>query len=602
VATRRFYTALDARFVPPCSKSINRILLLLLEVQSGKKKNWLQAARALLGKPFLNVELDIWTAKNASESYAAMKGSIILNDENGVLRVHDFVLEFAVFPNNRHTALHIKAWMESVFVDNLLSKEDIIMATPDGAANGKKALKLMGLEFIVCYCHDLQRAMLYALGRAGKTSRNPEVKALIELHHKIVTKVHTSTLLTKDLIDAQVSAGVVKGKAKTVTGSCVTRQWQGDAKILGRNLDLQVYLDSILTQTMLHPTSTQEELLLANDVYSDEEEEFVDPVDEPVPCLTASQWLSTRILFGIIKPAFDATTMLETSSSVSIDRALPLILSLLKHFQSDVIKVPQPGFYAKKVSEWECKKIEAAKIPAHLQLVRTIAAEEIKKRFLSEAPHDWILVGLAMNPSLNLQKLFSYKPELLERSKLALNTAFFKQSVHYNATIGRNKAPKEPQAAVATGGADNVLALDDFSYEAAVATPMEQEVDDSLNAELQAYWRLVGSPDLSKHKENGRFSVLKFWTVYQVLLPILGQVAQKCFSIFASEANVERLFSYAGDVVNDLRTRLQPELVRAWVTVPLNMETFPVDQGEVHEAYVEAYGKCLQSEGTEETH
>ena len=108
-------------------------------------------------------------------------------------------------------------------------------------------------------------------------------------------------------------------------------------------------------------------------------------------------------------------------------------------------------------------------------------------------------------------------------SKLVLNTTFFKQSVHYNATIGRNKAPKEPEAAVATGGADNVLALDDFSYEAAVATPMEQEVDDSLNVELQAYWRLVGSPDLSKHKENGRFSVLKFWTVYQVLLPILEQ-------------------------------------------------------------------------------
>ena len=355
---------------------------------------------------------------------------------------------------------------------------------------------------------------------------------------------------------------------------------------------------------MLKTTATQDQLLVSSMQFSDDEEEepagSVEGNDGDMPCLSGSQWAVSRILAAMLKGPLDVTTMLEASEDVTIDRVLPLLLSLRKQLSAEVIYVPKPS----NPNEFDI--IEVSKIPRQLQLVREIAVEQLEMRFLAHDPADWVLIALRLNPSYNADKLFSYKPSLVDTSLKALRSAFYKQSVHYNAThpasADQPVAARSPSASLAE--IDNrprhlwrgvMMSVNDFGWdddlmdESGGIEPAAPAVDQ----ELTEYLAMVGSPELARckmYQRSSKFDVLKFWTDMRKKFPVLAQLAQKCFSVLASEANVERLFSHAGDVVSDLRTSLKPVLVEAWVMVPRNFRAFPVKASEAQELYVKSHG------------
>ena len=109
--------------------------------------------------------------------------------------------------------------------------KDITLATEDGASNNKKSNKILKLESIVCYPHDLQRAVLMASGLSGKPCKNPEFKQFQAKSNKMVSCFSRSGVANADFFESQENEGE---KLKALARPNQTR-WLGMLKQAERN-------------------------------------------------------------------------------------------------------------------------------------------------------------------------------------------------------------------------------------------------------------------------------------------------------------------------------------------------------------------------------
>ena len=61
-------------------------------------------------------------------------------------------------------------------------------ATLDGATNGVKAIKILGIPFIIGVAHNLVCNILSGIEEADVELHNPELKALLNLGYAIAAK------------------------------------------------------------------------------------------------------------------------------------------------------------------------------------------------------------------------------------------------------------------------------------------------------------------------------------------------------------------------------------------------------------------------------
>ena len=86
----------------------------------------------------------------------------------------------------------------------------------------------------------------------------------------------------------------------------------------------------------------------------------------------------------------------------------------------------------------------------------------------------------------------------------------------------------------------------------------------------------ITKKDMKKATDvRGKFDVLRFYAVHQKTFPVHYVLALVFFGVLNSEANVERVFSYAGGVMSAKRARLSAVLLEAMVIVAKNANCFP---------------------------
>ena len=89
--------------------------------------------------------------------------------------------------------------------------------------------------------------------------------------------------------------------------------------------------------------------------------------------------------------------------------------------------------------------------------------------------------------------------------------------------------------------------------------------------ELERYFNLP-------RPENASIDVLKWWAQHADELPLLSVLARKYLGIVITSAVSERVFSHAGKVVSDVRTKLDPENVDKIVFLKTNLPLIRLGQ------------------------
>ena len=242
-----------ARF--PHSQSVDRTIDVIAKLQRAAQlariKNILAEFK---GSPCIGMQLDMWTNSDTYTSYGAITISHV--DERIVGReptlwLVDELLAFNVFPSTTHSSDAIQAWVEHELAEAGLEHVNIADVTPDGAADGQAALNAIpGLaeKTNTCHLHGLQRALLFSVGLAGASSKNPAAKSLLRKHGRVTTLAVQSRQVAYGIREKQVAAGVPAGKILTLeTGKNATR-WAGQYKRLTRNCLLRPVIDPVVDQ------------------------------------------------------------------------------------------------------------------------------------------------------------------------------------------------------------------------------------------------------------------------------------------------------------------------------------------------------------------
>ena len=73
------------------------------------------------------------------------------------------------------------------------------------------------------------------------------------------------------------------------------------------------------------------------------------------------------------------------------------------------------------------------------------------------------------------------------------------------------------------------------------------------------------------------------------MLPVHYVLALVFFGVLKSEANVERIFSYASGVMSTKRVRLSAVMLEAMVIVAKNADAFPFTTEELYHKYCDLY-------------
>ena len=93
---------------------------------------------------------------------------------------------------------------------------------------------------------------------------------------------------------------------------------------------------------------------------------------------------------------------------------------------------------------------------------------------------------------------------------------------------------------------------------------------------------------------RGKFDVLQFFANHQKTFPVHYVLALIFFGVLNSEANVERVFSYAGGVMSSSRASLSALMLEAMVIVAKNADSFPFTTEELYDKYCDLYATPMR--------
>jgi hypothetical protein len=219
------------------------------------------------GGPCIGIQLDMWTDTNTHVAYSGVNvvtvrepnaiqftaGSTGLAKDSATppqLYAKSEVLDVDVFPLTEHTGANIKTALVKTLEKKGITHASISGVTPDSAADGQCGLAQiedLSEKVDTCSLHRLQRGVLFSIGSAGSTSKNPEAKALLKGHSRLVQLSNQSRAVSDGIRKMQLDAGVPTSKALTTVDTMPTR-WGNQSRQVERDCTLRPVLDPVIDE------------------------------------------------------------------------------------------------------------------------------------------------------------------------------------------------------------------------------------------------------------------------------------------------------------------------------------------------------------------
>ena len=202
---KAWVATLNPRAGLPHRETCIKILGVIRTLIEGKLGRVIDSHVGLFDAPCVGKQSDIWSEKSMRESFFAARlsmqlepqlvytaGSTGLAKHGGTLIDASPMITFEAFTHSKHSGPVIAMIKKRGLAKFKLEPPHLALCTEDGAANNKKAAKILGTPFRVCFPHDMQRAVLFSTGMTGSPNQNPDLAAEIKKFSAMAAAPHRS--------------------------------------------------------------------------------------------------------------------------------------------------------------------------------------------------------------------------------------------------------------------------------------------------------------------------------------------------------------------------------------------------------------------------
>ena len=625
--------------------------------------------RLVLGAPFFGVQDDIWSKSSCRQSFGAMRFSLVIDgkvldntlrmlraemdQENRNVEIEyklgapssrpveasysgsiiecSPVAAFKPLPSSRHTGNILARWNKATLHELGCEINDISLATEDGASNNKKSNRILELESMVCFPHDMQRAVLIASGVDGKPCRNQEFSDFQKKSSKMVSSFSRSGVANADFFESQRDGG----EKELALASPNHTRWLGMLKQAERNRLKQPHINVALcgnrageasdddASQSLDDSEDEDELSsqgAGSNCSGDEDEELSADSDDdrleraarncnddrleraarnckayPLKhrLLSKAEFKINAQVESVLSHPGETSALLQTHAGIGLDDAY-LMVSLLKQLND----APRLAVVSGRDETESWDEVQTNKLHPMIKQFRIVFSSEIDKRFhITTTPSKHVLLALKMNPSIDTSRegpLFKNKPAahaLMEaeyKQKLRTRSLHIQRhGIAAKKSLGRVQcAPNSPSvrpdinnrpcpdssssscASSSKRSKISLLAYSTFNRPTSTPTDVVQDVEVENEIKLFAQ-----AGDLSKFEdEQKRFDKSAFWNEKRDTLPIHYNVyLADCASKKAASANVETVFCGAKKL-SDNAPSMGDDLLGAYVSNHVNWQ------------------------------
>jgi hypothetical protein len=339
----------------------------------------------------------------------------------GVLVDFSPLLAFERFLESRHSGACL-ARSKAATLKEWKLVGAIGLATEDGASNNKKANRLLGQDQMVCTPHEIARAVLFASGEAGSTSKNPMLKELIGRSSKQSASFNRSVVASKSLQSAQLDANSQLKEHQTLTTKTknLTR-WLGLFEMCNRNRrigrEIRLALTGDADGECAEAAAAPARPAARTDTGSDEEssdggdsgddlEEAARASSKQFPlahrCVSMTDFRHTDILESVLDRPRELTTVCQDTLDgfgEGIDLGLNFLLITAARDEATADRVELVSGRG-ETEQW--KETNASALPSMFKTFRREFAAQLTTRFdLDTTPSKHVLLALKMNPSID---------------------------------------------------------------------------------------------------------------------------------------------------------------------------------------------------------
>ena len=479
------------------------------------------------GGPCMGIQLDMWTCTHTKTSYACINIGTVVEPDHVVkqevkheeapnrgqklpqLRVQSEVLDFNQFPFTSHTANNIKEWLLETLKAHGIALTSISGVTPDGASDGVAAVNSIPelcLKLDTCLLHGLQRAVLYSIGLAGSTPKNPEARAtqqnpeakqLLRKHNRFAQASNQIRAVAYGIREMQKDDGVPASRILATVDTMPTR-WGNQYRQVQRNNSLKTTLDAVVGRWKREHNSKPDAI-----VELDPQDDPNSKVGVPVPAqnlgMSGDEWDMSLEMEAFLEHPFQIKESIEHKGYMTGAQGLIVLADLMKGCANDkplVVKLHPPT--AKLVDRKRKDELRPARLLCPVIAAgRTVLAKELRERFFdgAEVPSDVRLVQLYMTKQMPME---DWAPATWMASAKALYTKYLRDAAATQGAQPKRTVAAEQGRQAACADAGPGLFRNIFQPPPAPATATEADTtppEDAVSFEI-AMWKTIDQTTL----------------------------------------------------------------------------------------------------------
>ena len=429
----------------------------------------------------------------------------------------------------RHTGVNIASCLKQILSDYTIDRAAVSVVIADNASNMDLALRLGEWNCRHCFGHTLQLAIDDGI------KMSPGMQEMIKSAKAIVAFYNRSTKATERLKELQEQLSLPNHK---LIKDCPTR-WNSTYYMLQRLLEQKPAI------TVMCASSTG-----------------------PRVSLSASEWRMMKELVEILKPLEEATRELSTEQRVSCSKVIPLLNALLFELRKNVVdddenhetQVPNDD-------ETQVPESQGSSVPnsEESQQVVTGLIASIERRWLNYEDDKIYSICSLLDPRF---KEVCFTSSALVRAKRLLLTIM--------RTIMRVDTSVDPVSSSASVVTDAENDQEDVpaNKKKCLWDSFDEELKKKKSTHLstaqdkdEQELSLYCSAEYIDRKEDP----LSWWRKNKSRFPTLTKIAREYLAIPAMSTPSERIFSAAGYISCQRRSRLSGENLNQLVFLNKNM-------------------------------